>query len=145
MGKFTSSGRLRYGQTTYWLVLDCDLALCEYYSHLYYLWSHKTRKLQLPAHGAHITVNAGKYDTPPNLKAWKAYQGERVEFTYEPNVKHAAEYFWLPVECQRLKDIRAELGLNPEPYCPLHLTIGNTKNDSSVQAVDNGPGKANRQ
>jgi len=137
MDSYESSGRLRYGRNTYWLVLDCDLGICEYYSHLYNLHSHKTSKLQLPAHGAHITIVAGKYESAPSHPKWNAYQGEIVKFAYTPTVYNAGVYFWLRVNCPRLSDIRQELGLSPQPYTPFHLTIGNLKHDTSLQTVAN--------
>lgn len=127
MDTFKSRGRLRYGKSTYWLVLDCDLNICKYYCYLYYISTHKTKKLQLPQHGAHITVNAGKYDVPPNLSRWLAREGEVIEFTYGHNVKNEGDYWWLEVQCPYLSEIRKELGLSPKPFHPFHLTIGNTK------------------
>jgi hypothetical protein len=78
-------------------------------------------------HGAHITVIAGKYEKPneEHEPFWNKYQDENVDFSYSPEINSNGEYFWAPVECKRIEDIRVELGLPPKIIYPWHLTIGN--------------------
>ena len=137
MERYESTGRLRYAYSSNYLVVDCDTGICEYYAHLYYIACHKTRKLQLPAHGGHITVIAGKYESATNHPKWNAYSGEVIKFAYSPIVYHQHPYLGIAIHCPRLADIREELGLSRHPFTPFHLTIGNLKHDTSLQAMDN--------
>ena len=75
--------------------------------------------------GEHITVVAGKYDDVSLHDQWQMHHGERVTFNYSAPPISKDGYFWLPVECQRLGEIRSELGLSGQPKYPFHLTVGN--------------------
>lgn len=119
-----STGRLRYGKTKYFVVVDCCKEFGRYYRTLFYQSVYKTRKIQRPLHGEHITVV--RNEKPPNLGAWFVYDDEEIEFEFFPELaSNNRYYFWMPIKCDRLLEIRKELGLNPEPYCPLHITFGN--------------------
>jgi hypothetical protein len=89
---------------------------------------NRTIKLQLPMHGGHITVIAGKYERiTKNFELWRKYEGETINFEYSNEVLHDDNYYWLTVRCKRIEDIRCELGLPPTIKWPWHLTIGNLK------------------
>jgi len=90
--------------------------------------------IRRPAWKEHITVIRGAYEwlgPKGNLNLWGKYDGDSIEFEYEPRITtrepepDRPKYFWLNVSCPKLLDIREELGLPREPPYPLHLTIGN--------------------
>lgn len=132
-----STGTLRYspqlgrgghrrrdgGSTVWWLIVDCDPELGRYLRHQYLLGHRRTRGLQAPLWGPHISVIRG--ETPPRPAAWKRLDGATVGFDYDPQVHEAQGYVWCPVRCPALLDLREELGLPREPQPALHLTIGN--------------------
>lgn len=120
---FKCKGKLNYYTT--WLLIDVDGDICKYYRVL----AHKHNplfKLNPSKHGTHITAIAGKYEIPANQDLWKKYQGEVVDFEYNPDIISNDKYFWLEVKCNRIEDIREELGLPRTIIHPWHLTIGNT-------------------
>ncbi|MBX9400366.1 hypothetical protein K4L06_03520 [Lysobacter sp. BMK333-48F3] len=132
-----STGTLRYspqlgrgghlrrdgGSTLWWLIVDCDPELGRYLRHQYLLGHRRTRGLQAPLWGPHISVIRG--ETPPRPAAWRRLDGATVGFEYDPQVHEAQGYVWCPVRCPALLDLREELGLLREPQPALHLTIGN--------------------
>ena len=127
---FTSVGRLRYGRSTWNLVVDVDPQLTAYYRALL----PKAWYPQPPKYPAHISVL--RREIPVNLELWNQYDGEAIEFFYVPEVRIGQVYYWLDVYCSRLEDIRLELGLPLanlyEPALPgfrkrFHCTIANIK------------------
>jgi hypothetical protein len=121
---FDGKGKLHYH--TEWLMLYTDDEIGRYYRALLQR-EHPAIKLNIPKHGAHVTVIAGKYETPSNKDWWGKYEDETISFTYDPEILHKGKYFWLTIECPRIEEIRKELGLPPKIKWPWHLTIGNTK------------------
>jgi hypothetical protein len=53
----------------------------------------------------------------------RSTRGRQISFAYDPNLRFNGEYFWLPVQCEELLDLREQLGLRREPRMPLHLTV----------------------
>ncbi len=124
---YKASGKLVY-YDSWWLSLKTDDEICRYYKTLINQ-QNKSLRLNLPKHGAHVTVISGKHEVPPYKEFWRKYQDETVEFLYEPIIHQDREYFWMRVECERFGIIRTELGLPakiPLPT-PWHLTIANLK------------------
>jgi len=119
-----SKGKLEY--YTSWLVLLVDNNIAEYYRHLIYLFDRRL-KLQPPKHDTHITIIAGKYENVSNHFNWKKYHHQEIEFEYSTDIGTDGCYFWLPIECKYIEDIRVELELPPTIPIPWHLTIGNLK------------------
>jgi hypothetical protein len=124
----TSTGILHYdpGVGTknfdpHWAILLCDDEIARYYA-----WHFKRRGIELHSNDkglwkTHVSVLKG--DTPPNLEAWKKYEGYEIEFHYNhivrwDNGKHA----WVDVYSEDLSYIRRELGFDSKPW--YHLTIG---------------------
>jgi len=147
-----SIGTLRYGRSSYWLVVDVDPQLVAYYRRLlpqrveYSLTIGKVRydPVCLDAEGHWVIINPQRYDAhisvvrnevPTDLSSWGKYDGQDVEFEYEHEVRHDDKYWWLDVYCERLEAIRGELGLSvtsvlsrpPDGRWCFHCTIGNTK------------------
>ena len=124
-----SIGTLRYSpkllgnrSEKWWLVVDCDLSIVNYFRHLYYLSHWKAREVIKPAWDSHITVI--RNEEPPIKDHWEKYNGVSVEFEYQNNPQTDGNYWWLPVNCGQLLVIRSELGLPKDPIYPLHLSIG---------------------
>ena len=133
MAIIKSSGIFRYSpqllgegcSVNWWLVIDADPGIGQLYRALYKLQAFNCDQLLRPAWAEHVSVirNEEPLDHKKNL--WKKYDGESIEFAYEPIVKDNGKHFWLPVQCERALDIRMELGLSRHPEYYLHLTIGN--------------------
>ena len=125
---FISSGYLRYHPNK--LILEIDQQLVDYYRALV----PKSIGLSRQRHDAHISVV--RKETPPLMEFWEKYEGELIEFCYDPIIKNGEIYYWLNVFCVRLEEIRKELGLPvSSPYTRppdgfskcFHTTIGNIK------------------
>ena len=118
---YKTVGTLRY--TTHWLMLDADQGIVDCYRALIpkYMNTMKTRP-------AHVTVK--RYEEQlGHPEHWGKYDGEKVEFYYEPVIRDNGFYYWLNVFSERLDEVRTELGLpmkvtHPEGFkkC-FHITI----------------------
>ena len=85
----------------------------------------------------HITVVRPFKERPPSLaRTWRKYEGEIVTFSYDPEVRIDKTYYRLNVWCDRLVEIREELGLPAKSRWTLppsgghqcfHTTIANKK------------------
>lgn len=111
------------------MVLQCDEELARYYRRFYDYRQYGLPPrfpLQSPPWGAHISVVRDEKPAKPEL--WNAWQGKRISFTYDSEIKGYAEYLWLNVQCEELLDIREDLGLYRFPEFSLHLTVGRRQN-----------------
>jgi len=139
--RYKSKGKIRYsptnngkierrdgGTTKWWVVLDVDEEIGRYYRELYRLNHYKTQVINRPAWGAHVSVVAD--EIPLNQTAWRKYDRKLINFDYLPQPLGNGKYVWLPVVCEELLDLREELGLKRNPYHPLHLTVGNNKDEN---------------
>lgn len=91
---------------------------------LLYQWFIKRRfglTLQRPVWKPHITVVSIK-DRVKNEAEWLKRAGTTINFQYSPNVEQHWKFWVLPIVCEELNSIRAELGLNP--INNYHMTIG---------------------
>lgn len=96
---------------------------------LYYSWFLLNRfnlTLNRSIRGAHVTIindripNKITYDKIKNL-----YDGKEIEFTYNPTeIRSNGKHWWLKVYSEESKEIRKLIGLDENPYMPLHLTLG---------------------
>jgi hypothetical protein len=129
MDLFTSTGTLRYGYTN--LVLDVNQGIVDYYRALMPKYIYTNRQM----YAAHISVI--RKEVPTKMELWGKYAGEKVEFKYSNIVHHGEVYYWLNAWCERLEQIRMELGLPVDsPYTrppdgfakTFHITLGNVKN-----------------
>ncbi len=90
---------------------------------LLYQWFIKRRfglPLQRPVWKPHVTAVSIK--EKPLEVHWKKYADEMVSFEYSPEVEQHWKFWVLPIKCDRLNEIRAELGL--APHNKFHMTIG---------------------
>ena len=120
-------GRLTYGQR--WISVNVGYDLIRYYR--FVVVRQTGLVIDVPKHKGHITVVAGKYESPKK-ELWGKYEGEKIAFWYGPKIeiwKLKKTYYWLTVRSGRLERIREELGLRPKARLPFHLTIGNLKNE----------------
>lgn len=122
---FKCTGKLLY-YPTWWLILKVDEDVCRYYRKLIHFYNRSLR-LNPSKNDGHITILAGKYEKPVNKMLWGKYEGDKIEFSYNTEIKNDDEYYWMAVQCKRIEEIRLELGLNPTIKWPWHLTIGNLK------------------
>ena len=122
---FDGYGKLLY-YPSWWLIVKVDEDVCRYYRNLIHFHNRPLR-LNPSKHGAHITVIAGKYEKPDEEHEylWGKWEGEHIHFGYSSEIDTNDEYFWAPVKCTRIEDIREELGLPPKILHPWHLTVGN--------------------
>jgi len=126
-----AEGPLRYSQRDdrYWLVVDVDPGIVEFARALV----PKAIRLNRQKFAPHITVV--RNEKPVNMGAWRAHEGEIVQFTYSPIVFDDGLYWWIGASCPRLQEVRVELGLPefseftrpPDMSDLFHITIGNTK------------------
>ena len=150
--RLTSTGTLRYdpyrgdmkSNTAWWLIVDTDPEIVRYYAQQVMAnpAAFGETKIDLinPSWGSHISVVRGETPRSDLKKFWKKYSGEKVEFEYSHIVRragdttpgHLKDYFWfVDVWCDRLNEIRSELGLKTyyddgRPFNN-HLTVGRTR------------------
>lgn len=124
-----SMGKLVFYNT--WAVLFCDEDLRKYYTSL--LERDRWIKVMIPKWGSHISVirGDGEVVSPEYRYLWNKYHEHGIEFEYSVDVEEAyggngRYYYWLPIKCSQILDIREELGLSREPIVSngLHLTLG---------------------
>jgi hypothetical protein len=117
------------GTTLWWLIIDCDPDLGRYLRHQYAAATYRTQKVQAPLWETHISVVRG--EEPPLKQGWGRLNGTEVEFEYEWPIRLTKGYLWVPVRCEAALRHRQELGLVRDPQPPLHVTIGNLKQESA--------------
>jgi hypothetical protein len=106
----------------WWLILVCCDDLARYYRQQY-SWFYKSKpQLQKPAWNSHISVLRG--EKPQNQNLWGFRNNEVIEFEYEDRLLTNDLYYWLPVKCPELLDIRECLGLPRQGIFNLHLSVG---------------------
>jgi hypothetical protein len=130
------TGVLRYSHTDRYgwrLVLDIDPGISLFYRSLIPKWKTANPQAAWP----HITII--RREQPFNTTAWGRYEGEVVEFLYDPYIEtDGHKYWWLNCYSKRLEEIAAELGVqfivHPGYAKPVkgfrkvwHTTIANMK------------------
>ena len=130
----SSVGTLRYSpkllgsiSSKWWSILDVDPMIGKYFRHLFHIGIWRCRVMQHPAWSEHVSVVRNEEPDDNHKHLWEKHAGVDIGFDYEPEVRSDGKYFWLPVRCERLLDIREELGLPRDPEFGLHLTIGNVR------------------
>jgi hypothetical protein len=138
-----SEGVLRYHrgeQGSYKLELRICNGIGMFYRSLIPKW-YTVRRQKYDQH-----ISVVRKEVPKNLELWGKYEGERVEFYYDPeDICTDGNYWWINCYSLRLEEIRRELGLKPkwslrEPPRPFgatfHTTIGNQKELPHEQDLD---------
>lgn len=149
---FKSKGTLRYdpkrtgmkSNTKWWLVVETDPGIVFYYNHWVRnnpVFFDETRiDLKAPSWGSHISVVRGETVRPELRHLWRKYDGEQIEFEYSHAVRRSGDttpgqrpenFFFVEVHCDRLHEIRRELGLRTydtvrKRHFSYHITVGRT-------------------
>lgn len=113
------------GSTRWWLIVEADEELGRYLRHLFLLAHWRTRRLQGPLWGTHVSVIRG--EVPPLPQGWGEGDGAAVDFVLDLRAQETQGFVWCPVQCPALLDLRQRLGLSRQPQLPLHLTLGNCR------------------
>jgi hypothetical protein len=113
------------GSSRWWLIVEADEELGRYLRHLFLLAHWRTRRLQGPLWGTHVSVIRG--DVPPQLQHWGDGDGDAIEFDLDLRAQETQGFVWCPVQCEAVLALRERLGLAREPQPPLHLTVGNCR------------------
>lgn len=110
---FKSTGQLRYSrkEDNFWLVLDIDKQIADYYRS----FIPKQYIYNLPRYLPHISIV--RKEKPLNIDVWGKYNGEDTDFYYDGYVYIGNLYCWIDAFSDKLEKIREELGL------PVHSTI----------------------
>lgn len=134
-----SSGRLVYGpkrpprnkpskskynhpHDEWWIILECDHDLSGLYR---WFFKRYGKELYAPAWGTHISINRGEEPKYPEF--WKAREGERLWFYYEPVFHTNGKHWWMHVYTDEFAFIRENLGLSKSAHSDwkrFHITIG---------------------
>jgi len=112
----------------WWVVVDCENDIGDYFRHLSYIGMNKTVMMNKPMWGYHITVVRNEVPHAAYQSYWGVTGGTTVEFEYQAKICNNGLHFWLPVYSSYLLDLRENLGLPRLPEYDLHLTVGNLKN-----------------
>jgi hypothetical protein len=126
MKNFTSIGRVEVRNG---IRIVTSLDFIRYYTALVVYSTYRTKKFQLPAHGAHITILNPKIHKEVDFNRASKYHNLTVEFTYSPeNVYISRVNYWMPVKCKFGNQLKHELGIVDGPnWLGFHLTICNVK------------------
>ena len=113
--------------------LNCDM-------HLYYAWFLKRRfnlNLVQPLRGAHITIVSDIMDENIFQQAKPIFDKKEIKFQYEPSeIRSNGIHWWLKVYSQDAVNIRTAMGLSPNPYFGLHLTLGHVNDEGEKGKID---------
>jgi hypothetical protein len=118
---FSSTAEIIY-KNSWWAVAEVDREIVRYYSNWVY------RRFGLKLYGSrwspHITIIRG--EEPPNKDLWGKYDLDNWEFEYDisPHRDRDSVFWWIDVKCERMLDLREELGLPRFPEYNFHITVG---------------------
>lgn len=132
VGVFEITGTLKYNpkrdnlkktrnHDEFFLILDLPKDVGYYYRY----WVKKRFGLFLnpPAYGEHITVLDGRNPVQTDNKVhWKKYDNCKVKVHYSNQLYQKWKFWCLPVQSEKLNDIREELGFNR--LDAFHITFG---------------------
>lgn len=109
---------------------DCDISQ-------YYAWFVEKRfnfaqndrtglLLNKPLRGTHITIINDRVDSEVYTQAREIFHGKEITLFYDPTYIRANEkgHWWIKVYSDDARNIRTVMGLTPDPYFGLHLTLG---------------------
>lgn len=101
---------------------DCDIY--DYYS--WFLERRFNLFLNKPLRGTHVTAINDIVNNDIYLQAREIFNGREVTIQYDPTIIRSNEkgHWWLKAYSDDIKNIRTSMGLTPDPYFGLHITIG---------------------
>jgi len=126
--KYRGLGRIHL--RTHQLVLNVSPDFSAYYR--WWVFKERALKLHPPKYGTHVTIISGKHEghiVDNNIKYWKKFEGELVEFNYSHTLFNSWDdcTFWIVVKSPKLESLRTEMGLTPLPKWDFHISVGNRK------------------
>jgi len=107
-------------------VVRIDQEIVDYY----YSLIPKAKYAKRQMYPAHITVvRIPPIEVIKNEEAWGKYEGEKISFIYNGEIKFESPYFFIEAWSERIGDIREELGLPRfrQSFTSYHITVGNVK------------------
>lgn len=122
--RYEASGTFHYGPGVK-AIISVEQSISNYYRSLIPKYVNVNPQM----HPAHITVVRIGLECPID-REWGKHEGEKVCFAYDSNVQFDGTYFYLNVHCDKIGDIREELGLPRYRFDDnkkYHITIGNVK------------------
>ncbi len=100
---------------------DCD-------TYAYYSWFLQKRFnliLNKPLRGTHITIINDIVDNDIYEQARSIFHDKEITLFYDPtHIRSNGSHWWIKVVSDDATNIRTAMGLSPDPYFGLHLTIG---------------------
>jgi hypothetical protein len=131
METYEAKGVLKFGggvRVAIWLAPDNELA--PYYRSLI----PKAKYVQPQMYSPHVTVVRSGGAEQPDMQLWEEtkqkYEGEVINFSYSPLIKFDYVYYYLDVFCDRIGELRRDMGLPTYRFDDnkkYHITIGNLK------------------
>jgi hypothetical protein len=83
-------------------------------------------RIQCSVWGPHISVVRGENKAAFH-RNWEALKGQRFTLEVSEQIRSGRGYKWLSINATAgLSKVRTDLGLNPNPRTPFHLTLGKT-------------------
>lgn len=110
-------------KTDWWAIVKIDREITRYYR--WWVWRRYMIDLKQPAWNAHISIIRGEKPPEDKLHLWKKYDGMKVEFKYNHEVRQVCnkpEFWFVEVDCPFLKQIRNEFDFSSN--WRQHITIG---------------------
>ena len=98
-------------------------------TYAYYSWFLKKRfnlVLNKPIRGTHLTIINDIVDDELYAMGRELFHEKEIKLQYDPSYIRSNKkgHWWLKAYCDDAHNIRSVMGLDPEPYFGLHITIG---------------------
>jgi hypothetical protein len=98
-------------------------------TYAYYSWFLKKRfnlNLNKPLRGTHLTIINDIVDDDFYKMGRELFHEKEIKIQYDPSIIRSNKkgHWWLKAHCDDAHNIRSVMGLDPNPYFGLHITIG---------------------
>ena len=98
-------------------------------TYAYYSWFLKKRfnlNLNKPLRGTHLTIINDIVDDDFYKMGRELFHEKEIKIQYDPSIIRSNKkgHWWLKANCDDAHNIRSVMGLDPNPYFGLHITIG---------------------
>jgi hypothetical protein len=82
--------------------------------------------LNKPLRGTHLTIINDIVDDEFYKMGRELFHGKDIKIQYDPSIIRSNKkgHWWLKAYCNDAHNIRSVMGLDPNPYFGLHITIG---------------------
>ena len=116
-------------------IVKFNCELCSYYS--WFIEKRYSIKLNKPLRGTHITILNEIINDDDYLYAKEIFNGREISITYDPTYirTNSKGHWWIKVYSNDIENIRRSMGLDPNPFYGLHLTIGNATHLNLEQSL----------